>query len=972
MRRWKFLSLAFVALFVLAGTGWAQSTGAIRGKVLDAESNPVPGAMVRATSDSLLGERVTYSEGTGAFSFGALPIGTYTIEVTLTGFAKYRHEGIRLYIGQTKDVPIKLELETVSEEITVVAEEPLLDPKDVSTGGRITFEELTQVPTARDPWAVLSLIPSLQVDRINVGGSQSGQQANFVSKGDDGSNAMWNIDGVPITDQAAAGASSTYFDYGSIEEIQVSTGGADVTQMTGGAGINIVTKKGGNKIRGSARAVFTNDGLQGENLSTEIRSGTLATARVDQILELGGEVGFPIIKDRLWGWGAINRNKIENNILSYKGDPDKPVSQPDNTTLFNVTGKLNAQVFSSNEATIFYERGDKTKKGRNASLTRPEETTWNQKGPTPIYKVEDQHIFGSNTILHAKFGAIGGAFQLTPLSGGTYEDVNSPLAWRDGDRVWHGSYGNYFTDRPQSTFLLDANHFMTTGNIDHDFKVGFEFRRASVDSDWYFNGGQFFLDDLFGPGVGYVQFMRNQPNKASQQRVSAFLQDTLTVGNLTVNIGVRFDSQKGNHEGGTQRANPVFPDLMPTVSFEPGSSQFTWNNLAPRIGLTYAIGEKTLVNASYSLYADNLTLGLVGTGNPAYIYTSVYAAAIDSNGDGRIDPDTELVSNLYGPYSDPSVDANLDQLDSDLGSPSTNEVVFGGSHQLTRDFVMGANFTYRTRSNTTWALATVIDETGNLRPVQNGDFTVAGSVSGSYQQAGGDSGTYSQDYYTLREGLTWNRGSFTTNRDDYKEKYWGLEVTWNKRMSTKWMVGGNFVLSRWTESFDANGAGADPDPTRTLGNPNPDGSGSVAAGSGGSGAFGGVFMNAEWQGNLRGSYRLPFDLEIGGNINIRQGYPIPVEDTRGSSALTRRANRRNILVTEIDSLRHDTPFVVDLRLAYTPKFGPVDVELGIDFFNILNTDTVLQQRRLADLSSYGDATEVVGPRLIRFGGSIKF
>ena len=136
---------------------------------------------------------------------------------------------------------------------------------------------LNDIPTARDPWALMQHLPGVTIDRPNVGGSGSATQAVFAARGDDGSNTSWNIDGVTITDQAAPGASSTYFDFNAFEEVQFTTGGIDPRQQTGALGINIVTKRGTNTWQGLARLYFTNDSLQQENLPT-----SLARPRLDR------------------------------------------------------------------------------------------------------------------------------------------------------------------------------------------------------------------------------------------------------------------------------------------------------------------------------------------------------------------------------------------------------------------------------------------------------------------------------------------------------------------------------------------------------------------------------------------------------------------------------------------------------------------------------------------------------------------
>jgi hypothetical protein len=110
------VAVAIAGLLGMAVDGWAQgaaTTGGIRGKVLDAEGNPVPGATIKITSPGLLGDRTTYSLDNGAYNFAAIPTGTYVIETTLAGFALSRVENVSVGLGQTRDVDVKMTLQSV-------------------------------------------------------------------------------------------------------------------------------------------------------------------------------------------------------------------------------------------------------------------------------------------------------------------------------------------------------------------------------------------------------------------------------------------------------------------------------------------------------------------------------------------------------------------------------------------------------------------------------------------------------------------------------------------------------------------------------------------------------------------------------------------------------------------------------------------------------------------------------------------
>ena len=165
-------------------------------------------------------------------------------------------------------VPLRITLSVagVSEQVQVSVESPVVDPKRDNVSTTITNEELQNIPSARDPWVVLQTVPGIIVDRVNVGGSESGQQSNYVAKGADTGDNTWNLDGIPITDMNALGSTPTYYDFDMFQEMNVSTGGADVQASTPGVQLNFVLKSGTNNFHGTGRVFYENKDLQGTNL----------------------------------------------------------------------------------------------------------------------------------------------------------------------------------------------------------------------------------------------------------------------------------------------------------------------------------------------------------------------------------------------------------------------------------------------------------------------------------------------------------------------------------------------------------------------------------------------------------------------------------------------------------------------------------------------------------------------------------
>ena len=119
---------------------------------------------------------------------------------------------------------------TTPTGVHLIGSVPMVDIKKNAAVTNVTLEELQGIPSARDPWVVLQSVPTVSVDRVNIGGSESGQQSNYYAKGAPGTANTWNMDGISITDSASQGSSPTYYDFDSFQEISVTTGGADVTK----------------------------------------------------------------------------------------------------------------------------------------------------------------------------------------------------------------------------------------------------------------------------------------------------------------------------------------------------------------------------------------------------------------------------------------------------------------------------------------------------------------------------------------------------------------------------------------------------------------------------------------------------------------------------------------------------------------------------------------------------------------------
>ena len=336
--RFKVVVLALVALFATSALASAQSqTGEIFGKVTDGSGAVLPGVTVTVTGPVLLQPLTAVTSETGTFQFPRIEIGTYSVKFELAGFKTVVNQGIIVTVGFSAAVNAQLGISTVQETITVTGESPIVDTKATGTKQTFTNELLQSIPSARDPWVILQQTAGIAMDRENVGGNMSGQQSNYVSRGGNPTNNKWSLDGVDITDMAATGASPSYYDFDAFEEMTITTGGVDVTQQTGGVGINLVTKSGSDKFKGSSRFYVTDEKFESQNVTDALRTqGATSGNPIQNIKDYGFEMGGPIKKGKAWVWGSFGKQTVDVGVVGFY--QPTPVCQAFKATLGRARG----------------------------------------------------------------------------------------------------------------------------------------------------------------------------------------------------------------------------------------------------------------------------------------------------------------------------------------------------------------------------------------------------------------------------------------------------------------------------------------------------------------------------------------------------------------------------------------------------------------------------------------------------------
>ena len=991
-----FVALAGLGLYAEAQT----NTGNVYGNVIDESGSALPGGTA-----TLTGERqpmTTSVDAQGLFRFLKVPPGRYTVTVSMPGFTTLTRENVIVNVGSNTQVDVQLRLSAVQEAVTVTSATPLIDPRQVETGQNFSRDELQEIPTSRDVWSLIQQIPGVQVDTVNVGGNQSALAGgpDMITKGS--GNVVYQVDGATTTDntygnpfQRQNGGTNTFFDFATFQDVEVSTGGSLVEQQTSGVTINVVTKRGTNEFHGAARYSYASGNWQSNNTPQEAIDQGITTDSSSMLRDYGADFGFPIARDKLWLWFAGGYQTIARNITS---DPDEP-PPPSKVNLEPWSAKLNWQVSAANAVQLYYQRSDRTQTNTTIGATRAPLAATQLTIPTNFYKVEDSHVFSADLFAsvfvasqnpnytdlgNGSLGCNNTPFELA-CPPATPQDVSRDSYWIDPQ--YQNNYRYYWAKDPQKQANGQVSKFFNTGNINHELKFSFNYRQQIADSATGWPGTQNVGSEYSYSSSNTALLSRGVRPIFKNQIWSGTLGDTLTAGNLTVQLGVRYDRQQAKNLPGNALENIVFPELLPAVQYHGADDwQFDFTNWQPRVSATYALGEKknTLLRASYAQFADQIGfIGYYGSGVP--ISNGYYYYWTDLNSDHFVQAnEIDLENGFYGFYNDidPATLPNVPNIiDPSLKTPKTNEVTFGIDHQLTDDFAISATFNYRSTSSLiqnipngsnggTWELAgrTVCEneDTGALEPCT---ATAANGFTLSF-----DEPFYSLTLPEEPVGVTIN------NRPEATQKYYGVDFSVVKRLSDHWMFRANFGWNNFTQHLKA---GSIVDPNNLWGGTNCGGIPQESCAATGFSSKSSVWINANWQFNVNALYQGPWGINLGANFFGRQGYPNAYYVRTRATDAADVSHRYLTQIDQVDTFRYDNVYEFDLRLAKTFQFGQVAVTPAAELFNVANAGTVLQRgQRVGDYrastgrfsqnDTFNQIFEIQSPRIVRLGINVNF
>jgi Carboxypeptidase regulatory-like domain/TonB dependent receptor len=302
-----------LALFAPFAHGQATATATIEGTVTDQTGAAIAGVQVVAKSKATALTRTTSTNDTGFYRFELLPVGAYNVTATKSGFTTFI-ESIEIMVGQSSSVNIELKPGSLSEIVEVTGEAPIVDQGKTDVSQNITPTDVEELPLlGRDVANLAYLAPGVKA--ADSYDPTKNRYAILSVNGQGGRNVNVTVNGVDNKDNTVGGP-VMQLPLEAVQEFVISTQRFSAANgRSEGAAINMVTKSGGNDFHGSLFGFFREQQFNAIDKFASL-SGTKPPYERQFF---GGSVGGPVIKDRLFGFFAFERQREQT---SFAETPD--------------------------------------------------------------------------------------------------------------------------------------------------------------------------------------------------------------------------------------------------------------------------------------------------------------------------------------------------------------------------------------------------------------------------------------------------------------------------------------------------------------------------------------------------------------------------------------------------------------------------------------------------------------------------
>jgi hypothetical protein len=968
-------AIAALALLTTPPAVAAQeaTTGVIEGQVIDAQGLAIPGATVIVTGAQ--GARTFITDAEGNFLAPFVTPGAHTVRVELQGFRPATVQDVNVALGQRVTLaPITLRVGGLTEAVEVVGSPPTVDTSSSSTGASLRSEFLERLPTQRQVSDVVQLAPG-------VADSGGAGEANPSIAGASGLENQYIIDGINVTNSGYGAAGSYSIVFGSlgsgvpfdfVEEVRVKTGGyeAEFGQATGGV-VQAVTKSGGNQLRGSVFSYVQPEEFEADFTQVVLPNATRGAEAVNAtdtfFSDAGFEIGGPLWKDRMFFFGAFDRQWNRTTLIAPEGFPlrDELGEIDRERSAIAYSGKVTYQL-SDIHRFDFSVFGDPSKGDlgpqRRTALLRVDRAAFSEidfGGHNQTLRYEG--VITPSWLVSASIARATNSIEETPFvdSWSVTDATFSP------ERV-SGGLGFYEVGNDSG----NVQYQVKTTYIwrDHELRGGFLFEDIGYDNIIDRTGPSFTLPDgtetatgatiqvlpdpEFGRVFRVVRANITNVRETEQNYFSFFLQDTWQLGRkLTIKPGLRYEQQKliGNLE------------------------EFTWDgNWAPRLGAVYdPIGDGRMkVFANWGRYFAKIPNDLAAralSADAGVTRADYFDAELTQpipNGVSAADTETHFIT------------AGLSASDFDPDSKSTysDEWLVGAEYEWFPGVNFGINYTRR-------SFGRVLEDVGTLPMIAYFLEDVEGADSVEYFITNPDANT----------PVVGNLG-VPIEFEEAIHDYQALTLTAEKRFGARWGLQSSYRWSQLEGTFEGffrndNGQ-SDPaitslfdfptnDPTYTqIGGPQEGFRGDIRfLGALGQGP---LPLDRPHQFKVYGTYVFNAGVTLGLGFNSQSGTPLtalaanPVYDSDGEIPETPRGAG----FETVDGFRDRTPWTntFDLHVDYRLRlFGDQNLVLLADVFNMFDTQEVTGYDNYTESAfgvpnpDFGRVIAYQAPRLIRVG-----
>jgi outer membrane receptor protein involved in Fe transport len=749
------------------------TTGSISGRVVSSDRQPLPGVTIAVTSPMLQGVRVTLTSDSGDYLIPLLPPGTYTVAFELSGFQSAQRIQ---QVASTHNAPVDvtLSLATVNEAITVVADaRPLGHTAQVATNFK--QELMATLPSNRTIDAVLLMAPSVHA---------TGPRGAFSIDGALSYENLYLLNGGVINENLRGSAYPLYIE-DALQEVTVATAGvsAEYGRFTGGL-ITAITKSGGNTFSGSLRTSFANDYWRSKAPTTTDPKRDPTAQHPGTIPTYEATLGGPVMKERLWFFGATRIRKEETaRTTAYTG-----ISYIRTNDEKRYEGKVTFTPRTNHSMQASYTLIDQVQTNFTSQTVMDIESLGLQRQPSDLLSLRYSGIVSPNLAVELQYSSR----HLSLNTGATTRDRIQGTLLTDGSRnarYWSPTFCSVCGDekRDNDDVFGKVSYFLSTRAFGaHHLVSGYDRFNDKIFQNAYASGSDYRIQGTSSIIVGTSVFPQFLPNSTlimhtpverstlgSDLRMhSVFFNDGWRLNDhVSFNLGVRWDKNQAQDGGGAVVANKGL-----------------WSPRVAAIWDPQGDGRWAL-NASYARYVmpmtSNVAASTTAAGNASILAWVYQGPAInpDQNASTLV-TSPEAIERVFrwfednGGASRPKAGSFLPgvnvQIQSPLKSPNAEEYAVGTSRQL------GARGTLR------------VD--GVWRTYHDFYSQRADGVTGRTNDALGNP----YDLFLVE------------NTNDVKRRYSGLSMQASYRVSGGLDVGGNYTLSRTWGNFDGETAGSGP------------------------------------------------------------------------------------------------------------------------------------------------------------------